>query len=198
MPYATDIDSQHSFIKPAIDKGYTVILLNSILDSHFVDFLDREYEDLSFKRIDSDTLDSLIEKDKKSDVAKISEQQEQELQKLFESLLPKDLKNANISISIRNMPDESLPVVMVQPEILRRFREMAALGGMEYLEGLKKEYTMIINSAHPLIEEILNYNDNNEKNKKVEQLIDLALISQNLLDGEKLTDFIKRSIEIMK
>ena len=96
------------------------------------------------------------------------------------------------------MPDESLPVVMVQPEILRRFREMAALGGMEYLEGLKKEYTMIINSAHPLIEEILNYNDNNEKNKKVEQLIDLALISQNLLDGEKLTDFIKRSIEIMK
>jgi molecular chaperone HtpG len=198
VPYATDIDSQHSFIKPAIDKGYTVILLNSILDSHFVDFLDREYEDLSFKRIDSDTLDSLIEKDKKSDVAKISEQQEQELQKLFESLLPKDLKNANISISIRNMPDESLPVVMVQPEILRRFREMAALGGMEYLEGLKKEYTMIINSAHPLIEEILNYNDNNEKNKKVEQLIDLALISQNLLDGEKLTDFIKRSIEIMK
>jgi molecular chaperone HtpG len=194
--YTTDPTSQHSYIKPALDKGYTVIVMDSILDSHFIDYLDNQYDDITCKRIDSDTLDNLIDKES-NDTNNVDKQKEDELKNLFNSLIPNDLNNAKIEVSIRNMPDEDLPVVMVQPEIIRRFREMAALGGMEYAQGLKQEYTMIINSAHPVINEIVNENNADIKTKKTKHLINLALISQNLLDGEKLTDFIKQSIDIL-
>lgn len=194
--YTTDPTSQHSYIKPAIDKGYTVVLMDSILDSHFIDYLDNQYDDITCKRIDSDTLDNLIDKES-NDTNNVDKQKEDELKNLFNSSLPNDLNNVNIEVSIRNMPDEDLPVVMVQPEIIRRFREMAALGGMEYAQGMKQEYTMIINSAHPVINELVNENNADIKTKKTKYLINLALISQNLLDGEKLTDFIKQSIDIL-
>lgn len=194
--YTTDPTSQHSYIKPAIDKGYTVVLMDSILDSHFIDYLDNQYDDITCKRIDSDTLDNLIDKES-NDTNNVDKQKEDELKNLFNSSLPNDLNNVNIEVSIRNMPDEDLPVVMVQPEIIRRFREMAALGGMEYAQGMKQEYTMIINSAHPVINELVNENNADIKTKKTKHLINLALISQNLLDGEKLTDFIKQSIDIL-
>lgn len=194
--YTTDPTSQHSYIKPAIDKGYTVVLMDSILDSHFIDYLDNQYDDITCKRIDSDTLDNLIDKES-NDTNNVDKQKEDELKNLFNSSLPNDLNNVNIEVSIRNMPDEDLPIVMVQPEIIRRFREMAALGGMEYAQGMKQEYTMIINSAHPVINELVNENNADIKTKKTKHLINLALISQNLLDGEKLTDFIKQSIDIL-
>lgn len=194
--YTTDPTSQHSYIKPAIDKGYTVVLMDSILDSHFIDYLDNQYDDITCKRIDSDTLDNLIDKES-NDTNNVDKQKEDELKNLFNSSLPNDLNNVNIEVSIRNMPDEDLPIVMVQPEIIRRFREMAALGGMEYAQGMKQEYTMIINSAHPVINELVNENNADIKTKKTKYLINLALISQNLLDGEKLTDFIKQSIDIL-
>ena len=194
--YTTDPVSQHSYIKPAIDKGYTVLIMDSILDSHFIDYLDNQFDDITFKRIDSDTLDKLIDKtDNKSD--NTDKQKEEEVKNLFGSLIPNDLNNVNIEIATRYMPDEDLPIILVQPEIIRRFREMAALGGMEYAQGLKKEYTMIINIAHPVINEIVKENNVENKTKKAKHLINLALISQNLLDGEKLTDFIKQSIDII-
>ncbi len=194
--YTTDPVSQHSYIKPAIDKGYTVLIMDSILDSHFIDYLDNQFDDITFKRIDSDTLDKLIDKtDNKSD--NTDKQKEEEVKNLFGSLIPNDLNNVNIEIATRYMPDEDLPIILVQPEIIRRFREMAALGGMEYAQGLKKEYTMIINIAHPVIDEIVKDNNVENKTKKAKHLINLALISQNLLDGEKLTDFIKQSIDII-
>lgn len=187
--YATDKTLQHPFIEKAVAKGYDVIIFDSPIDAHFVNYLEQNLENCTFKRVDADIVDKLIEKDDHKPQSKLNEEQSKQLKEKFEKHLG---NREGFSVEISSF-DEDVPVMITQPEFMRRMKDMSKVGGMEYMENLPGTYNVVVNGNHPAVEKILASDDEEQSSQMLSQMLDLALLAQGLLKGEELTGFIHRS-----
>lgn len=194
--YTSNIEDQHSYIQNAQERGYNILLLDGPIDNHFINTLEQKFEKSHFVRVDAEVADKLI---KKSDdlPSKLSEEQTKQLTELFEQQVNK----AVYHISIENLGENDAPVTVTQNEFMRRMKDMSAMGGggqYAFMGNMPDSYNLVLNSNHKLMNQLLATSDEEAKTKMIKQLIDLALLSQNLLKGEALTGFIKRSVDIIQ
>ncbi len=191
--YASDKGKQHGFIEGAQNKGYDVLVLDGVLDSHFVNSLEQKLEKVQLKRVDSDTAEKLIEKDNKIESVLSTEDQEK-VKTVFETAI----NNKNMTVAVESMSPNDLPVLITISEFMRRMKDMSKLGGGQYgfMGAMPDHYNVSINGNHPLVQKILAADDG-QKSKLAKQAYDLALLSQNMLTGADLTNFIKRSVELV-
>lgn len=189
--YATNKEEQYAYIDVAKEKCYDVLLIDSPLCAHYVNLLESKMKDVRFVRVDSDTPEKLIPKEEVSK-PDLGEEEEKELRELFLDVLPKE--EAAFTVSFENMGVQQLPVIITQGEWMRRYREMSALGGgMNFMGTMPESYNLVVNFEHPLIQKIRQ-----EKDKDlISQVCDLALLANNLLKGESLSTFIKRSVDLL-
>jgi molecular chaperone HtpG len=191
--YATNREDQHSYIDAAKNKGYDVLLMDTMIDSHYINQLESKLKDTTFVRVDSETTDKLINKDEKQS-SKLTEEQIKELQPVIEEVIPKE----QFIVQFESLSEKDAPMMITRPEFMRRMKDMSALGGgMNFYGSMPEMYNLIVNSNHPLISRLLNEKDNEKKKTLAKQASDLALLSQGLLKGEQLTNFIKRSVELI-
>lgn len=213
--YTNDPVGQHSFIKAARDKGYDVLVMDSPIESHFISFLEHKNQDCSFKRIDADVVEKLIERDEQLAMALTSEQQEV-LKPAFEAVLPQS-KDTVYNVEFVAMSNSAAPVIITQNEFMRRMRDMAKHGGggMSMYGEMPESYNVVVNGNSPIVADILSQVETTvesgmseeqqkealtaagQANAKLHQVIDLALLSGGMLRGEALTKFIQRSIEMI-
>ena len=193
--YATDVDAQYSFIEAAKAKGYDVLLMDCHLDSHFVQLLETKIENSRFARVDSDTIDNLIAKEDKSK-PELSDEQKEEISTLFKSALPTD---AEFSIQPENLGEHAAPIIITQSEFMRRYREMSALGGgMNFYGEMPAVYNVVVNMENPLVGKIIADKDAQNSQDLLKQVTDLALLSNGMLKGKELSDFIARSAKVVE
>ncbi len=257
--YATDKESQFSFIEAAKSKGYDVLLMDGQLETHFINHIEQKLKNAHFSRVDADVVDKLIQKEENKE-SKLTPEQQNELSKVFEGELP---RKANYMVTFESLSETDSPVMITQSEFMRRMKDMSALGGgpMNFYGEMPDSYSFVVNANHPLIQRIQEdkeksvgeelkkmnekikpiedskaeldnsikdkkeeeikqedkdrisdlekkitelrekkdkvLNEYGRKNKLVKQLIDLALLSNNMLKGEELNKFVKRSIELI-
>lgn len=193
--YSNDIDAQFTYIQNAKNRGYDILLMDGILDNHFVNHLEQKLDKVTFTRVDSDTLDKLISKDEPMP-SKLTEDEQNKIKPLFES----SVGSKEYSIQFESLSEDEQPVQITRPEWMRRMKDMQALGGggMSFYGDLPDQLNLVVNANHPVIFKLASDSENAENEKIVNQLVDLALLSQNLLTGKALSDFIKRSIDIIK
>ncbi len=192
--YTTQQEEQHAYIGAARERGYDVLLMDGPLDNHFVNALESKLEKIRFKRVDSEVTEKLIQKEE-SLPSKLSGEEQDTLKPLFEEVVGKE----KYHITFEPLSETDLPVIITQPEFMRRMKDMAALGGgMNYWGEMPESFNMVVNSNHPAIGHLLQLESEEEKTGRIRQLSDLALLSQNMLRGEELTKFISRSIELLK
>ncbi|MBX3102063.1 MAG: molecular chaperone HtpG [Bacteroidetes bacterium] len=189
--YVTDADEQHSYIQAAQKRGYDVLLLDGILDMHLLQYLDHQLSDVSFARVDSATLDKLIDKGvEKSSL--LNEEEEAYLKDKYQAVLA----HPGAQVECEPLGEDELPVLITRPEHMRRLLDMnryGLLGGGE----LPENYTVVINSAHPLARKILLQSDGEGKDNLIRHSYELALLSQGMLTGDRLTGFIQRDLAYM-
>ena len=201
--YATDVDSQYSFIEAAKSKGYDVLLMDCHLDSHYVQLLENKIENSRFARVDSDTIDNLIPKEDKAR-PELTEEEQNNLSTIFKTVLPKD---AEYYVVAENLGANAAPILITQSEFMRRYREMSAMGGgMNFYGEMPVMYNIVVNMENPLVEKIwassADHKDNLEEfagnNEMLKQVTDLALLANGMLKGKDLSDFIARSAKVVE
>jgi molecular chaperone HtpG len=194
--YAGNKDAQHSYIEIAQEKGYKVLLLDSPIISHLIQKLEADNKDVTFVRVDSDHIDNLIKKEETT-ISKLSEEEQTSLKTVLETIVPKE----TYSVQLEAMDSQSAPFIITQPEFMRRMKEMSQSGsggGMFGMGNMPEMYNLVVNTNSPLATTILNAEDKSNQEHLVKQALDLAKLSQNLLKGEALTTFVKRSFEMIK
>jgi molecular chaperone HtpG len=190
--YAADKDKQHSYIETAKAKGYEVLLLDSPIVSHLIQKLETENEKLKFARVDADFIDNLIKKDD-TKISKLSDEEKTKLENIIKEVVPTE----TYTVQMEALDSDENPFIITQPEFMRRYKEMSQTGGgMMGMGNLPDAYNLIVNTNNALMNKILKAKKNKEK--YINQALDLAKLSQNLLTGKEMTDFIKRSYELMK
>lgn len=192
--YASDVDTQYTYIQAAKDKGYEVILLDSPLTPHLVGKLEQSIEKSTFTRIDADTIDKIINKNEEIP-SKLTDADKEQIKPVLEEVISKE----KFTIQFESMNETDQPMTIVQPEFMRRMKEMSKMGGggMMGMGNFPEMYNMVVNVNHPVISKLLKEKDSNKQKEIAKQTADLALLSQNMLKGEELTKFIKRSIELI-
>lgn len=192
--YASNENEQHSYIEAAKEKGYEVLLLDSPIVSHLLQKLETSKEKLSFVRVDSDHVNNLIKKEDQ-EISKLNEEEKEKLKADFEKVIPAD----KYTVQLEAMDSKAAPLIITQPEFMRRMKEMQQTGGgMFGMGNMPEMYNLVVNTNHELITEILNTKTAKKQERLIKQSLDLARLSQNLLKGEELTAFIKRSFEMVK
>ena len=192
--YTNSTEEQHSFVKSATDKGYQVLELEGPLVSHLISKIEADSSDVQFSRVDSDTIDKLIEKDD-AIASKLSEKEEEDLKKIIED----SVEGEKFSVDIQSMDSKELPIIITQSEFMRRMKEQQALsGGMQMFGSMPEKYNLVINSNHQLIAKVLAEKTNDKRELLIQQLIDLALLSQDMLKGKELTQFVSRTLGMVK
>jgi molecular chaperone HtpG len=193
--YASNKDAQHSYIEAAKEKGYEVLLMDSPIVSHLIQKLESSKEKISFVRVDGDQIDNLINKEEEK-ISKLSEEEKEKLKADFEKVIPQ----GQYTVQLESMDSKASPIIITQPEFMRRMKEMQQTGGggMFGMENMPEMYNLVVNTNHELISEILNTKTEKKQERLIKQSLDLARLSQNLLKGEELTAFIKRSFEMVK
>ncbi len=192
--YATNIDEQHAYIETARNKGYDVLLFDGPLDSHFIGHMERKLDQITFTRVDADTIDKLIDKDEKKKSALTDKQQEQ-----IKPIIEKQVDKKDVTITFEALTKDDQPMLITKPEFMRRMKDMAAVGGgMTDMGNLPDQYNLVVNTNHPLISRILLETKEAKQKQLVKQAYDLALLSQSMLKGKDMTEFIKRSAEMIK
>ena len=191
--YATDLKEQDSYIKLAKGKGYKVLLLDSPIISHLIQKLESNEKNISFSRVDSDTLENLIKKDEKS-ISKLDDKQKDKLKGYLEEIIPKE----KFTLQLEALDSDTVPFMITQPEFMRRMKDMQATGGGGMFGNMPEIYNVVVNTNSNLISNILSIKTKNKRERLIKQSMDLAKLSQNLLKGEDLTDFIKRSFDLIK
>ena len=192
--YASNKDEQHSYITAAKDKGYEVLLLDSPIVSHLIQKLETSKENISFTRVDADHVDNLIKKDEET-ISKLSDEEKEQLKTDLEKVIPEE----KYTVQLEAMDSNAAPFMITQPEFMRRMKEMQQTGGgMFGMGNMPEMYNLIVNTNHDLVGQIAETKTDKKKERLIKQSLDLAKLSQNLLKGEELTDFIKRSFEMIK
>ena len=203
--YATDTESQYSFIDAAKNRGYDVLLMDCQLDSHFVNLLESKLENVRFARVDSDSIDNLIPKEDKV-VPELSEEQQEELTTIFQTVLP---KGNEYYVQADNLGAAAAPILITQSEFMRRYREMSAMGGgMNFYGEMPPMYNITVNMENPLVERIMAAKGDIKGKEELEafasgneilkQVTDLALLANGMLKGKDLSDFIARSAKVVE
>lgn len=190
--YTSNPQEQYTYISAAKDKGYDVIVMDSPLSAHLVGKFEQENKDVTFARVDADTVDKLIKKDEEIP-SKLTEDDEKKLKPIIEDTLPKE----KYTVVFESMSETEQPFTITQAEFMRRMKDMSAVGGgggMMGMGNMPEMYNLVVNSNHPLISKILNEKTADKQKEMARQAADLALLSQNLLKGEELSNFIKRSM----
>ncbi|MBR1851357.1 MAG: molecular chaperone HtpG [Bacteroidales bacterium] len=192
--YASNTDDEHTYIEKARAKGYDVLLMDSPLESHFVNLLEQKIEKTRFVRVDSDTVEKLIPHDD-AIPEKLSQDEKDKLKPIVEAALDKQ----KFTVMLESMESDDSPMLVTQSEFMRRYREMAQSsgGGMSFYGELPESYNLVVNINHPLIGRILAESDTTKQQTLVGQLTDLALLSAGLLKGEALSRFLKRSVDMI-
>ena len=193
--YATNIDEQHTYIDAAKSRGYDVLLMDSPLDSHFINHLESKLDNVQFVRVDSDTVEKLIKKDD-AQVSKLTEEEQNALKPIVEGVVAKE----KYTVTFESLSETDSPMLITRPEFMRRMKDMQAMGGgggMNFYGSMPDMYNLVVNANHPLISKILTEKDAKVQSQLAKQAADLALLSQGLLKGEELTRFIKRSVEMI-
>jgi molecular chaperone HtpG len=190
--YTNSPEEQFSFVKKAKDRGYDVLHLEGPLTPHFVSKMEQTFENITFARVDADTLDKLIQKDEEIP-SKLSKEDEEKLKPLFEQVVNKE----KFIVQFESMSSDDAPIVITQPEFIRRMMEQQKLGGAGFFGAFPETYNMVVNGNHAKISEVLAAEKEEDKRSKIKQLTDLALLSQGMLKGEALSHFIDRSIELV-
>jgi molecular chaperone HtpG len=194
--YTNDTKEQHGFVKTATNKGYEVLELGGPLISHLISKLEAENTEIQFSRVDAEIIDKLIEK-KDATISKLSEKEQEKLKKIIEEEVDKE----KFTVLIQNMSTTDSPIVITQSEFMRRMKEQQQLsggGGMQMFGSMPESYNLAINSNHKLITKVLEEKTKKKRTNLINQLLDLALLSQGMLKGENLTAFISRSVTIIK
>ncbi|WP_299528515.1 molecular chaperone HtpG [Ulvibacterium sp.] len=193
--YASNLEEQHSYIEAAKAKGYEVLLLDSPIISHLMQKLETSKEKLSFARVDADHLDNLIKKED-TQISKLSDEEKEKLKTNLEEVL----EDKKYTVQLEAMDSDASPFIITEPEFMRRMKEMQQTGGggMFGMGNMPEMYNLIVNTNHELVGEILNTKTAKKRERLINQSIDLARLSKGLLKGEELTNFIKRSYEMVK
>lgn len=190
--YAADAEKQHIYIQSAQERGYDVLLMDSILDAHFINMLEQKLEKSKFARVDADVIDKLIEKED-SLISKLSEEERKNLSEIFENSVEKE----KFTVVVESLSDTDLPVMIMQNEFMRRFQDMERLSGQNGMYGRFEHYNLVVNDNNEVITNMLKEEDAEKKSQMTQQLVDLALLSQNMLTGEKLSQFVRRSLDFI-
>ena len=190
--YASNVEEQHQYVETAKEKGYKVLLLDSPIISHLVQKLEGEKENIGFARVDGDAMENLIKKEEAT-VSKMSDDEKESLKPLIEAVIPEK----KYTVQLEAMDSKGLPFVLTQPEFMRRMKEMQNTGG-GMMGAFPEMYTLLVNTNHELVGQILQTKTAKKRERLIQQSLDLARLSQNLLKGEALTAFIKRSVELIK
>ena len=191
--YATDADKQDTFIQSANKKGYDVLLMNSPIDTHFISQLEQKLEKTSLKRVDADVADKIISKEDTT-VHVLNDDEKVKVKSIFEKAVIKP----NMRIEVESLNPDELPVIVTMDEFMRRMKDMSKMGGgMGFYGNLPDNYNVAINGNHKLIGKILQSSDEAEQLQLAKQAFDLALISQGMLTGAELTEFVNRSVSLI-
>ena len=193
--YAGNKDAQHSFIDAAKAKGYEVLLLDSPLVPHLIQKLEADNEKLVFTRVDADHIDNLIKKEDTA-ISKLSDEEKEKLKTAIEGVVP----TTTYTVQLEALDSGAAPFMITQPEFMRRMKEMSQMGGggMYGMGNFPDMYNLVVNTNSDLATNILSVEDAGHRDQMVKQALDLAKLSQNLLKGEELTDFVRRSFEMMQ
>ena len=193
--YASNKEAQHSYIQIAKSKGYEVLLLDSPIISHLIQKIESDNTNITFVRVDSDSIDKLIKKEETS-ISKLSDEEKETLKTVLEGFVPKQ----KYSVQMEALDSNDAPFMITQPEFMRRMKEMSQSGGggMFGMGNMPEMYNLVVNINSELASNILNSSDSATQENLVKQALDLAKLSQNLLKGEELTAFVKRSFELIK
>ena len=194
--YTSDKEAQHSYIESAKAKNYEVLLLDSPIVSHLIQKLESTKENITFARVDGDHINNLIKKDETA-ISKLDEDQTKALDELLKEVIPSDKFMAQLEA----MDSNESPFTITQPEFMRRMKEMQANGGgggMNMFGSMPEMYNLVVNTNSELVGEILGTKTKKKQERLITQSLDLARLSQGLLKGEELTNFIKRSYEMIK
>ena len=192
--YTSDKGKQDIYIRSAENKGYEVIEMTSVIDSHFIGMLEQKMEKFSLKRVDSETAEKIIDKDIVLESILTTDQQTK-VKEVFE----KAINNKKMTVALEAMSVDELPVSIMLPEFMRRMKDMSAAGGgggMSFMGAMPEIYNVVVNSNHPAVQKILNESSDETQTRIAKQVFDLALLSQGMLTGKELTDFIRRSVEL--
>ena len=192
--YASNKDEQHSYIQEAKDKGYTILMLDSPIVSHLLQKLEGSKENVNFVRVDSEPVENLIKKEE-NQVSKLSDEEKETLKTFLTETIPSE----KFTVQLEAMDSKANPFVITEPEFMRRMKEMQQTGGggMFGMGNMPEMYNLIVNTNHELVSEILNTKTQKKKERLVNQALDLAKLSKNLLKGEDMTAFIKRSYDMI-
>ena len=194
--YASDKEAQHSYIETAKAKGYEVLLLDSPIIGHLMQKLESSKENISFARVDADHIDKLIQKEE-TQISKLSDEEKETLKKELEEAIT----DKSFTVQLEAMDSDASPFTITEPEFMRRMKEMQQTGGgggMFGMGSMPDMYNLIVNTNHPLVSEFLNTKTAKKKERLINQSLDLAKLSKGLLKGKALTEFIKRSYEMVK
>ncbi|MCH2223460.1 MAG: molecular chaperone HtpG [Crocinitomicaceae bacterium] len=190
--YTNNLEEQFGFVKKAKDRGYQVVQIDGPLAPHWLQKIEQAYDNMTFVRLDSDTLDKLIQKEEEIP-SKLSKEDEEALKPLFEGVVNKE----KFIVQIESMSADDAPIIITQPEFIRRMMEQQKMGGAGFFGAFPETHNLVINANHEKIGDILSEKTQKTKEEKVKQLADIAMLSQGLLKGEALNAFIERSIELI-
>ncbi|MGB3605640.1 MAG: molecular chaperone HtpG [Psychroserpens sp.] len=193
--YASNKDTQHSYIEAAKAKGYEVLMLDTPIVPHLIQKLESSKENITFARVDGDHINNLIKKDETA-ISKLSEEEKTTLDTLLKDIIPQE----KFSVQLEASDSDASPFIITQPEFMRRMKEMQQTGGggMNMFGNMPEMYNLVVNTNSELVGEILNTKTKKKQERLITQSLDLARLSQGLLKGEELTNFIKRSYELLK
>lgn len=195
MLYTTDPVQQHTYIKGAQDKNYVVIKFDSVIDSAFISNMEMKWNDVQFVRVDSEITDNLIDKSEK-DESVLSKDDSEKLKSLFNFEYP----SVKVNVEVKGLSPETQPVIATRPEFMRRMKDMAEMGGgmASFYGSMPEEVNLTVNGNHAVFQNVLKEANEDKQKKQVRNLADLALLSQGLLKGNELTEFVNRSVEMME
>ena len=193
--YATDQVQQDSYIKSATERGYKVVKMDTMVDASFIGQIESKWENVQFTRVDADITDNLIDKQEDSKSV-LSEKEEEKLKELFEY----KADNVTVQVEIKGLSTDAPPVIATRPEFMRRMKDMAAMSGPmgSFYASMPDEVTLTVNGNHAILSEILKEKSEDKQKRQIQNLADLALLSQGMLKGSQLTTFIARSIALMQ
>jgi molecular chaperone HtpG len=194
--YTTNPVQQDAYIQAAVAKGFSVIKMETIVDASFIQNMEMKWEGTSFVRVDADIVDNLIDKQEGNESV-LSKEETEQLTSLFD-VKPSDL---HVTVEVKGLSQDTAPVIATRPEFMRRMKDMAAIGGggmMNFYGQMPDEVTLTVNGNHSIYRNILSETNTEKQQKQVRNLADLALLSQGLLKGAELTNFIGRSVELLQ
>ena len=189
--YTADAEAQYSYVKQAKERGYDVLLMEGPLAPHWIQKLEQSNEKVRFSRVDADSLDKLIDKGE-AVPSKLSQAEEEKLKPIFEGIVNKE----KFTVQLESMPESEAPIIITQPEFIRRMMEQQRMGGGGFYGAFPEMYQLVVNGNHPVMGKILKMKSTRQQDT-VKQLVDLAMLSQGLLKGEALTEFIQRCVSGM-